>query len=318
MLKKHVLIIFLAFSLLPSPVLSQSGITSLQRLLNGWIWLARIPPQQTGIQLESLIRTSVPGTDNNTLMLSAIDFPGGSTAVGPNIRQVSRLGWRLQPESTVLVYDSGQGADYVAHERNYSTQHMAIPSRSDLIQLASCLYNRHSPHAPLWLHDTHSFTGVLSGLLDTSFRRGLLTTLQSSTLFTPSIISSQHLGALSIYRPDQQPFNHLVYSRYGILGDLRQLLRSVIHRTDNTTLMQFAATPHTGACSLFLSPQGIISTTLDASGNTIMLISHALAIAFEWFSGMCRPDEDCGNPATWDRDNRDRQINSLPLPTRQY
>ncbi|MCW7556268.1 hypothetical protein NX722_27290 [Endozoicomonas gorgoniicola] len=317
MLKKHVLIIFLALSLLPSPVLSQSEIASLQRLLNGWIWLARIPSQQTGIQLESLIRTSVLATGSNTLMVRAIDFPGGSTAVGADIRQVSRLGWRLQPESTVRVYDYERGAGYLAHEGNYPSQHMALDSQSDLIQLASCLDSTRLSHAPLWLDGAHSFTGVLSGLLDTSFRRGLLTSLQSSSLFTSSITTSQHLGALSIYRPDQQPLNHMVYSRYGPSGDLRKL-HPVTHQADNTTLMQFAATPHTGACSLFLSPMGIISTTLDSSGNTIMLISHSLAIAFQWFTGMCRPDEDCGNPATWDRDNRDRQVNSLPLPSWQY
>lgn len=313
MLKKHVFIFALVFSLQPSPALPQSGGSSMQRLLSGWFWLARINPQQNRIQLQSLLRLHEPPSyDSNSLQFRAIDFPGGSTAVGADIRRVSQLAWRLQSETTVLVRGSRDSSSYLVYETNFPAQYMELSSSPDLAQLAHCLYSTQATRAPIWLRDVHSFTGVLSELLGRSFRRGLQTTLQSSSVFTPSIVIGRDLLSHSIYRPGRQSLNHMIYSRYGS-SEYPVQPHHAVHRSDDATMIEFAAAPHTGACSFFMSPMGIMSTTLDAMGNTIMLVSNEMVILFRWLTGMCKPNEECGNPATWDRDNHKGQVNSLPL-----
>lgn len=205
MLKKQTLIIIIALLLMSFFPHAHPSRVPLLRLLNGWTWLLRLNPQLRTLQFHFLIQTDYPDVgEANTLLLHAIPFPGGAVSIGANIHQVRSLGWRTQPESTVLLHNTQHESGYMVQESGYDPQIIQIYGISDLRQLASCLAGAGTPRAPLYMSHTHSFTGVLNGLLSTGFRRGLLTPAQFEAVFDPSIASGQYLSAHAIYNPDNR------------------------------------------------------------------------------------------------------------------
>ena len=236
MIDKKVLSIFLILSLFCPTVWSQPGSNSLQRLLGRWLWLIRYHPEQ-GYALRYLIRTESSRIPN-TVSLVATSFPGGTMKTGADINRISRLNWRTQPETSILVGSNGVQTDYIINENGYSSQHMTLASVPDLSEVADCLANTLIPHLPLYMNNVHSLPLMLSGLLNPAYRRGLLSAEQLGDLFFFQVVAGNNLIAHSVYEPDFNHPNHFIYST---LGDRQSDIGQAVFHSRNLTFIQLGS-----------------------------------------------------------------------------
>lgn len=285
----------------------QSGRHSLVQSLSGWLWLARSGPGQRIPQLQYLMRMTNGLQSTGGPQFSAIAAPR-PISPGNSLRQICRQPWRVQPEATIVTDYQDGVARYQVHEPGYEPQQIEALGLPDLEEITDCLFDEQLPHVPLWVENVHSFPGVLSGLLYPPVRRGMTSMVESASIFTPDLILGRRLDSAFIYTPSFNKPNHYLFA----LGSRQDSIQTQYQGAAGQTLVQIGATPHPGACSVFHWGQEILVMTLDSVGNIVMLSTHRLLMALGWFSGECRPHDDCARPEEWDPDRKGYQSNSLP------
>ena len=286
----------------------QAGRYSLTQALNGWFWLARSGPQHRTPQLQYLMRF-IAVRRSGELLLSAISAPR-PIPPGNSLQHIRHYPWRIQPETSIMMNFQNERVGYQVHEFGYEPQQIDVSGQPDLTEIADCLFDELLPHIPLWIENVHSYPAVLSGILYPSIRRGMASRAESDDIFTPELIAGRRLDAAGIYTPSFDKPGHYLFAR----GNYQEDGQIKYQNAGGESFLRLGATPHSGACSVFHWGQEMLVMTLDSVGNIVMLSTHRLLMALGWFSGQCRPDDDCAKPEEWDPGRTDFQRNNLPVP----
>ena len=307
-------LVFLVCTLLSPATWVQAHNNPVQRFFGQWLWLIEHNPQR-GSAFRYLIRPGFVRT-HDTMSFIVTPVPGTPMNIGDNINWIRERAWRREPETTMVIGQHARQFRYQVSEPGYVRRKMTLPSAPDLWAVAQCLLStRVDPFLPSGMDNVHSLPLMMNGLLSPAYRRGLLAQAQPYGELSREVTAGRQLYAHSNYEPEFYSPIHFLFSRHGYEEDDHS---QTVYHSQNRTFIQLGGCPHVASCSLFFWGGHILASTLDPTGNVVILASHYLLVRLKWISGACKPGENCMDPSNWDRGNMDRQSNFFPVRTGRW
>lgn len=284
----------------------QAGVRVMYEVFSDWYWIIRYS-RQAGERLQYLVRPDATNYSRR-FQLSAIRLPEGGDKAGTDLRAISRLSWRTQPETTVRFRYIGGDTHCTSRQRPFPEQMIYVNSAPDLTRLAAELFSTEGCRVPPKLEGVHSFPMVLSNMLNQDLVTENLSDVEVGELFSSEGVSPRNLAAQSYYTPGIRLPNYYTYEPEATPTRIQRRTFA----TSGDAFLLLGSIPHTGGLTVFHWGRDFVIMTRDENNEIIILASHWLLVGLRWFSGGCRPTEQIASPKYWDPDGRDKQINSLP------